>query len=279
MVRIVLDSSSDYLPEEFEEKQMEMVPFSVTFGSKTYQDGIDITRDEYFDMLIREDEFPTTSQPSPALFLEHFEAAKEAGDEVVCMTLAGALSGSYQSAMVAKDMAEYDDIYVIDPQNATAGIQMLANYACDLRDQGKSAAEITKEVEDLRSRVHLYFMVDTLDYLFQGGRLSRASFAAGKMMRIKPLLMLGDEGEIVVTDRCVGTNRALDTLVEHIKEKPLDDNFPFYSIYSAGIPNCEELEARLRSKGITVDERRQFGLTIGTHSGPGCAGVVFVTKE
>ncbi len=279
MVRIILDSSSDFLLDEFKEKNMEMVPYSVTFGSESYLDGIDITREEYFDKLIREDEFPSTATPSPGDYLEHFEAAKEAGDEVICITLAAALSGSYQSAMVAKEMSEYDEIYVIDAKTATAGTQQLANYACKLRDEGMSAAEIAKEVEQLRSRVHLYFMVDTLEYLFRGGRLSRTEALAGKMMRIKPLLMLGEEGEITVTDKCVGTARALDTLVDHIMEKPLDDNFPFYSIYSLGVPNYEKLEERLKKQGITIDDRRQFGMTIGTHAGPGCAGVVYVTKE
>ncbi len=279
MVRIILDSSSDFFPEEFKEKNMEMVPYMVTFGSQNYLDGIDISRNEFFDMLIREKEFPKTATPSPGDYLECFEAAKEAGDEVICITLAAVLSGSYQNAMLAKEMTEYDKIYVIDAKTATAGIQQLANYACKLRDQGLSGAEIAKEVEQLRSRVHIYFMVDSLEYLFRGGRLSRTEAMAGKMMHIKPLLMLGDEGEIAVADKCMGTSRALDVLVDFVREAPLDDHFPFYSVYSPETSNCEKLEELLKNQGITVDDRREFGLTIGTHTGPGCAGVVYITKE
>ncbi len=279
MVRFVMDTSCDFFPKQFKEKNIEMVPFSVSFGDETYRDGIDITRDEYFDKLIHSDVFPTTSQPSPGDYLEHFEAAKEAGDEVICITLALALSGSYQSALLAKDMCEYDKIWVVDPYTATGGIQILANQALAMRDEGKSAAEIVEMLEKLRTRTQLYFVVDTLEYLYKGGRLSRTEAVAGRMMRIKPLLKLGKEGEIIVTDRCVGTNRALDTLSEHIKEVPIDDNYPFYSIYSSGIPNCEKLEERLKQDGIHIDDRRQFGRTIGTHAGPGCAGCVYIATE
>ncbi len=279
MVRIILDSSSDFFPEEFKEKNMEMVPYMVTFGSENYLDGIDITREDYFARLIREKEFPTTATPSPGDYLERFEEAREAGDEVVCITLASVLSGSYQSAILAKEMAEYDKIHVIDARTATAGIQQLANYACKLRDQGMCADAITREVEQLRSRIHIYFMVDTLEYLFRGGRLSRTEAMAGKVMHIKPLLMLGEEGEIAVADKCMGTSRALDVLADLIREAPVDPEFPFYSVYSPDASNCEKLEERLKNLGITVDDRREFGLTIGTHTGPGCAGVAYVTKE
>ncbi len=279
MIRIVADSSMDFLPEECKERNIEMVSYSVTIDGRTYHDGVDITREEYYRQMIAWDGFPTTSQPSPGEYLEHFEAAKEAGDDVICFTLAAVLSGSYQSALLAAQMAEYDRIFVIDSKTATAGTQHMIVRACAMRDAGCTAEEIVEEMEHMYGRIRLYFMVDTLEYLYRGGRLSRIEAVSGRMMRIKPLLMLGTEGEILTSDKCVGTTRAMTTLCEHMQEFPPDPAYPIYSIYSADPTNCERLEQMMGEQGFPVEKRCEFGLTIGTHTGPGAAGVVYLLKE
>ena len=278
MIRILLDSSADFSAEEAKMRNMELVPINITFNDTNYRDGVDITKDEFYDMLIASEIFPMTAQPSPQDFLDIFEDAKEKGDQLIYLSLSSALSGTFQSATLAKNMAEYDEIYLVDTLSATRAIRLMAEYACKLREEGKDAATIAAELEEFKSRVVILAAVDTLEYLQKGGRLSKAAAAVGELANLKPIITVTQEGKIGVPGKALGRNKALSTLVKMITEKDIDTTFPIYSIYAVGEENTEKLEQKLGEEGIRVTKRLQLGPTIGCHVGPGAYGVIFVTK-
>lgn len=278
MIRIIVDSSADYGKEELEAKQLTLVSLTVNLDEKGYLDGVDITRDQLYEWLIESKGFPKTSQPSPDDFAKHFKDAKAAGDEVICILLSSALSGTCQSAHLAKNMADYDKIHIIDSLSATHVIRFLANKACKMRDAGNSAEEIVTTIEDLKGRAKVIAAVDTLEYLCRGGRVSRAAATIGNLANLKPIITVNPEGEVAVLAKCVGKNKSMSYIVNAMKEYELDEDYPIYSIYSYGIENCIALEAKVVSTGYTLHSRKQVGATIGCHVGPGAFGVLFVHK-
>ena len=278
MIRILIDSSADYTAEEAKQNNLELVSINITMGGKNYLDGADITRDEFYDLLVSSEDFPMTAQPSPQDFLDIFEDAKEKGDQLIYLSLSSGLSGTFQSATLAKNMAEYDEIYLVDTLSATRAIRLMAEYACKLREEGKDAATIAAVLEEFKSRVVIYSAVDTLEYLCKGGRLSKAAAAVGELANLKPIIHVTQEGKIAVPAKALGRNKALSTLVKLVSEKQIDTTFPIYSLYAVGEENTEKLEQKLGKEGIRVTKRLQVGSTIGCHIGPGAYGVVFVTK-
>lgn len=279
MIRILVDSSSDYTAAELETLQMELVPIHITLNGKDYRDGIDITKDELYQLLIETGEFPMTAQPSPQSLLDVFEDAKEKGDSLIYLSLSSGLSGTYQTALLAKDMAEYDEIYIVDTRSATRAIRILAEHACKLRAEGKDAAFIADALENLKSRVTIYAALDTLEYLYKGGRLNRAAAAVGELANLKPIVHVTQEGKMAVPAKALGRNKALASLIKLISEKGVDTDFPAYSIYAYGEENTEKLEQKLGAAGIEVTDRLQIGATIGSHVGPGAYGLIFVAKQ
>lgn len=278
MIRILVDSSSDYTNQELKELNMELVPITITIGGKSYRDGIDITKDELYNMLLESGEFPMTSQPSPQDFLDIFEDAKEKGDSLICLSLSSGLSGTFQSATLAKSMVEYDNIYLVDTLSATRAIRILAEYACKLRDENKDAATIAAELDNLKSRIVILAAVDTLEYLYKGGRLNKTTAAVGELANLKPIITVNQEGKMGVPGKCLGRNKAIATLTKMITERGIDTAFPAYSIYAYGEENTEKLEEKLHASGVSITKRLQIGATIGCHIGPGAYGLIFVQK-
>lgn len=279
MIRILLDSSADYSAQEAKEHGLELVSINITLGGKNYLDGVDITKDEFFELLTSTEEFPKTAQPSPQDYVDIFEDAKEKGDSIIYLALSSGLSGTFQSATLAKSMVEYDDIYLVDTLSATRAIRLMAEYACKLRDEGKDAATIAAELEEFKSRVVILAALDTLEYLSKGGRLNKAAAAVGELANLKPIITVTKEGTIGVPGKALGRNKAISTLIKMIGEHDIDTTFPIYSLYSLGEENTEKLEQKLGKEGIRVTKRLQLGATIGCHIGPGAYGVIFVTKK
>lgn len=278
MIRILIDSSADYSAQEAKEHNLELVPINITLDGKNYLDGIDLTKDEFYELLTSTEEFPKTAQPSPQDYVDLFEDAKEKGDSVVYLSLSSGLSGTFQSATLAKNMVEYDDIYLVDTLSATRAIRIMAEYACKLREEGDDAATIAAKLEEFKSRVVIYAALDTLEYLSKGGRLNKAAAAVGELANLKPIINVTPEGTIAVPGKALGRNKAISTLTKMITEKQIDTTFPIYSLYAVGEENTEKLEQKLGKEGVRVTKRLQVGSTIGCHIGPGAYGVVFVTK-
>lgn len=279
MIRILVDSASDYQLEELNQKNIDLISLKVTIGETTYLDGVNLDRNDFYRILEETGEFPKTSQPSPQEFLDIFEDVKKKGDEIVCILLSSELSGTYQSAVLAKDMADYDNIYLVDSLAASYTIKVMADYACRLRSEGFGAAQIAQKVETLKSRVKVLAALDTLEYLSRGGRISKTAAAIGDMANIKPIITLTTDGKVGILGKCLGKNKAICAIKKQLQELAVDNSFPVYSIYSFGTDNCANFEAKLALEGYHADARMQIGPTIGSHIGPEAFGIIFVTKD
>lgn len=275
-VRIVIDSTTD-LPESLS-KCFDIVPLSVHFGEEEYLDGVTISRRQFYEKLIESDVLPTTSQPTPAAFAQVYRKAEAAGEQVVVLTIAAKLSGTYQSATIAAENFP-GRVFIVDSGTATLGTAVLAELAWKLSRQGLSAEEIVAQLERERERVHLVAMLDTLEYLKKGGRLSRTAAFAGELLSIKPVISL-DSGEIVVRGKARGSRRGNNLLVREIEScGGVDFTRPVMLGYS-GLSD-ELLRKYIEDSAYlwkgNVDELKttQIGSVIGTHAGPGAIAVAF----
>lgn len=276
MIKIMVDSSADCKSTDgiFDY----LVPITVSLDGKEYRDGIDLDGDTFYDLLTKTDDFPKTSQPSPADFAEIFGQVKASGDEVIYFALSSGVSGTYQSACIAKTMVEYDGIYIIDTKAATHMVRIMAEYAEGLIADGVSAREIVDKCEQLKSKVKILVGVETLEFLRRGGRLSNASAFVGTLANIKPIITVTEEGKVEAVGKALGVTRAMQFICDKLKNAEPDEAFPVYSLYTCGTENTEKLEAKLSSMDVSVTDRLQLGSTIGTHVGPGLYGICYVIK-
>ena len=277
MIRFLLDTSSDFTVEEVKAKGMDLVPLHITLGEADYKDAYDLTKDAFYELLTTGEEFPKTSQPTPQDFVDAFEEAKEKGDELICILLSSRLSGTFQSATLAKSIVEYDNIHLVDSLGATHMIRIMAEYGQELADAGKSAKEIVEALEEMKSKIKVLAVVDTLEYLCKGGRVSKTTAAIGEAAKVKPMITVAN-GEVAVIGKSLGKNKAIGNLLKALGECEVDERFPIYAVSTLGTENCEVFEKRLTDAGYSFKERLQIGATIGTHVGPGVFGMIFVTK-
>ena len=278
MIRILVDSSSDYTMEEIKEQEFSFVPLNILISGKSYRDVVDLIPDDFYKLLISSKDFPKTSQPSPQDFAEIFEDVKAKGDEIICILLSSALSGTCQSAHLAKDMVDYDGIHIIDSLAATAMIKFMGNHAAKLVKEGLSAQEIVQKIEAMKGKIKVVAGLDTLENLCKGGRLSKASATIGELANLKPIITVTEEGKVSVIGKCLGKNKALNFILKYLENSERDMSFPLYTLYSFGTENTEKLEERLTKEGISYDERVQLGSTIGAHIGPGAFAILYVIK-
>ena len=279
-IRIITDSAADFSPAELEQLRITCVPMQVVFGEDSYTDGQTLTPEIFWQRLTA-GENPKTSQPSPDAFLSVFEEAKAAGDEVICITIAAVLSGTLQSAMIAREMADYASIHVIDSLKAAIAQKMLVLHACRLRDEGQlTAAQIAQALSDLRPRIRLFACLDTLEYLARGGRIPKAAASLGTMVRFKPLVTLSEDGHVELAGKGIGMHRATDAVIRLVEGCEIDRSFPIIPIYSHTPENCLAFVRKLNAAGIACEEDgiMPIGATISTHIGPGAFGLVFVEK-
>jgi len=278
-VTILTDSTSDISPQEAARRGLKMVSLRVAFGDTVYRDNVDITHEEFYEKLTQSVALPTTSQPTPEDFLSHFEEARDKGDQLVCLLLSGRLSGTVQSALIAKDLCGYDDIYVVDSLQAVIGLRALVDLACILRDEGRSAAEIAAELESARQRMRMFAVVDTLEYLHKGGRLPAAAAVAGTLLKVKPLITLQD-GSLSVIGKAMGSKAALKQLTETLgDELNADPRLPIYFGYTCTHDICDRFRALVEEKyHPDRTEIHSVGAVIGTHLGPGASVVGFLEQ-
>ena len=275
MIKILVDSSADC---KLQDGIVDLiVPISVNIDGKEYKSGIDLTSDGFYELLQTAKEFPRTAQPSPQSFIDVFEQVKQDGDQLIYLCLSSCLSGTYQGALIAKEMVDYDNVYIIDTQGVTHMITLLAQYARNLVNDGYTAGEIVDKCEELKGKIKVYAGVDTLEYLYKGGRLSRAGAAVGGIAGIKPIVTVQD-GRVEIVAKSIGNIRAMNTLLEKVKSHKINTDFPIYPMYTSGIENCKVLEQKLKENGYDIEERLQIGSTIGAHIGPGVYAVLFVEQ-
>lgn len=276
-VRIITDSSADLTPEEIRALGIEVVPMTVRFGDRAYLDGVDLSKAEFYRLLTEGRDDPATAQPSPEDYLTRFRAVKEAGDQAVVLTISGKLSGTLQSALIARELCGYGDIHIVDSLSASAGVHLLAEQACALRNQGVPAEEIVRALEELRSRVRIFALVDTLEYLHRGGRLSNLQAGIGTVTKLKPVISVR-EGAVLVVGKAFGTAAAMKQLLKFLSQHPVDDSFPAYALYSDDESRVDDFIPRLGELELLPREVRRcsIGPTIGAHIGPGAVGMAYI---
>ncbi len=273
--RIIVDSTADLAAEL--KNRVHTVPMTVTFGDEEFIDGITIDHKTFYEKLIESDVLPKTSQATPDAFAKEFEKAKEAGEAAVVLTISSKLSGTYQSAMIAAD--DYENIFVVDAGSVAMGNGILAEYALQLLDEGKSAVEIAAALEDAKKKIVVVALVDTLEYLKKGGRVSKAVAFAGGILNIKPVLSVID-GEINILGKARGSKMGNNLLVQEIsKAGGIDFSKPVLLGYS-GISDALLLKYIEDSRHIWEGNLPQVryttvGSVIGTHAGPGAVVVAF----
>ena len=281
MVRIITDSGADFEAWELEKMNITCIPLVVMFGETEYRENVNLSKPEFYELLAASKNLPKTSQASPQILLDLFEEAKAAGDEAIYICLSSAISGTYQSALMTKQMAGDDGLYVLDSRIATGGERMLVEYVVKLRDEGKSAAEIMEKAERIRSRITLYACMDTLENLYRGGRISQTAYTLGTMAQIKPIIHFNEAGQVTVPAKAMGMKKGADHLCKLVEKYPPDDNYPFYVMYTSKRSGGEMLAERFRAMGFDIPDERiiQVGAAIGTHIGINAIGFVYIAKE
>lgn len=280
MIRFVTDSAADLTPREREAEGLVIVPMAITFeDDKTIEDDGSMSRDEFYEKLAGCSKLPRTSQPSPESFMNAFRDARDAGDEVVAITISQALSGTYQCAVLAAEDVG-GEVHIVDSRAATQCEAILVREALRLRDEGCCAAEIAAALNELRERVRITAVVDSLHHLHKGGRLPAAVAIMGGALGIKPVVALQD-GKIKMLDKGRGRPGALVALFKQIEKLGgIDPAYGYTMVYTDDrrltAPIHHYLHDTMHLTGARI---AQVGPTIGTHIGPGAVGVAFVARQ
>ena len=279
MVRIVTDSSSNITPEEAEELGVTVIPLTVIFGSDELRDGVDITAEAFYDRLARDKNHPHTSQINTAQFEEIFRDAQAKGEKLILLPISAALSGTHAAAVKAKENVGYDGIYVYDTRTTTVMLKMLVLEARRLAD--REPEEIIAALDDLRSRTELYAMVDTLEYLWKGGRMARGTAMLGGLFRVKPIITIKSDGSLDVVATALGTRSAIKNLRKFVNPETIDPDVPVYYIYTVNKDNCERLinEVHPDRHDEYLSDATNICPVIGVHIGPGAVGICFARKK
>lgn len=279
MVRLITDSSADLEPREYEQLNITCIPLTVSFADREYQENVDLSKDQFYDLLAS-GEYPKTSQPSPQLLLDLFEQAKEAGDEALYISISGGISGTYQTACATRELAEYDGCYVLDSKNATGGLRLILEYAAKLRDAGKSAEEIMEGIRSIQNKVVLYACMDTLEYLYRGGRISQTVYKLGTLAQVKPIIRVTEEGTIEVPAKAMGMRKGMDWLSKRVEERKPSKAHNFYAMYTGDRSNGVLLAEKFRAMGYDIPDEKiiNVGAAIGSHVGPNACGMVYIAE-
>jgi DegV family protein with EDD domain len=278
MVRIITDSTSDISRKSAAEMNITVVPLTVTFGGASYRDGIDMTIDEFYEKLAAADKLPHTSQVNPDVFEDLFRKTVDQGDEIVGIFISAEMSGTCQSAMIARDHVGSDKIHVVDSRITTIALAVLVRTAVRLRDEGKSAEEIAAILTALTKRVRLLAVVSTLKYLKMGGRISGATAFVGGILGISPVVTVKD-GHVESVGKVRGRKAGLHHMLDLIRREPIDPDYPVAFGHSKAPDGLAECVSFFRRQfEIPQYFTSGIGMTVGTHVGPGAIGIAYIAK-
>lgn len=281
-VKIIVDSACDLLQEEAAALGVRVLPMKTRFGAEEYLDGVTLTNRQFYEKLIETEELPATSQITPAEYAEAFCEACRESDTVLCITISQKLSGSFQSAVIAaEDFA--GRVWVLDSENVSVGEQLLVRYAVQKAEEGLSAPEIAACLEKQRRRIRLIALLDTLEYLKRGGRISKTAALAGALLSIKPVIAIED-GAVTMLGKARGSKNGNNMLIEQVRlAGGIDFSMPYMLAYS-GLSDQLLKKYVADSAGLYEGYAQELpvcliGSTIGTHAGPGAIAVAFFAPE
>ena len=275
-IKIITDSTLDLPAELIREKDIEVLPLLINFGEESYLDGIEITTKEMIDKIDATGVLPTTAQVTPNRFEESFKKYLDEGYKIVALTLSSDMSGTYQSACIAKDMLESDDIIVIDSRNVTSGLGLLVLKACQFRDKGLGIKEIEEGILKAIPKVKCSLNFESLENLVRGGRLSKTAGTIGSVLGLRLILEIKD-GKMSVKDKVRGSKKALKKLVSDFESADVDFDSPIVLLELLNEDVYQGLKIYFQEKNINYIDAK-VGCTVGIHSGIKPCGIFFFEK-
>ena len=277
-IRIITDSAADVAAAYRD--RIRTVPLLVSFGDEEYLDGVTLSRDDFYNKLESGSVMPKTGQATPPAFEEVFSEVESAGDAAIVITVSAFLSGTYQSACIAAE--DHPNIRVVDSRSVTIGQGILAEYACRRVGEGAGLDELAAELEQKRDEICVMAMLDTLEYLKKGGRISKTAAFAADILNIRPVLTI-EEGQIIMLGKARGTKKANNILTQKAEQEGIDFSRPVLLGYSglsdALLQEYVESSKKLWEGKTSKLDQTQLSSIIGTHAGPGAVAVAFFTKN
>ncbi|MEI7885685.1 MAG: DegV family protein [Clostridia bacterium] len=276
-VKIITDSTSDLTIQEAEALGVKIVPLKVNFGSEEFIDKFTISNEEFFDRLGKTDVMPTTTLVNVGEFIVAFNESPD--DEIVCILLAASFSGTLQSAVIAKENVARDNIYIVDSETVSVSLWALVQVAVKMRDAGKNAKEIVAAIDELKKKIVLLSVFDTLKYLVKGGRLSGVAGFVGELIKLKPIVRVKNS-KVENIGKTRGIKAGMEFILKTMEEDfQLDESMPIYFGHTMAAEDAEVLKARVAEKHpIIGGQLISIGSVVGTHAGSGAIAVVFFNK-
>ena len=275
-IKIITDSTLDLPLDLIREKNIEVLPLLINFGEESYLDGVEINTKEMLEKIKKDNVLPTTAQVTPNRFEEVFKKYLDEGYKIVTLVLSSEMSGTYQSACIAKNMLETDDIVVIDSRNVTSGLGILALKACEFRDNGDSIFEIEEKIKNIIPKVKSSLSFESLENLVRGGRLSKTAGTIGSVLGLRLILEVKD-GQMAVKDKVRGSKKALKKVISDFESANVDFDSPIVIDEILNDEIFEGLKKYCEEKNINY-VHGIVGCTVGIHSGVGACGFFFVEK-
>jgi len=277
-IKIVTDSTSDIPRALQEELGITIVPLTVHFGNEEYIDGVNLPPALFYEKLAKADKLPTTSQIPVGKFMEVFDELSKNGDEVLGIFISSKLSGTFQSALIAKQTLYSRKIQVVDSLTTTFALYLLVQQAVQMRDSGATLKEIVNYLENIKTKMTILAVIDNLTYLQKGGRLSTAGAAIGTLLKVKPLITVKD-GSVQMVHKVRGIKKAYEWMIE--QASTLQDKLQ--QAIACGSSNSPEMLSEFvtlaREKlDMTHVLKVDIGIIVGTHAGPGCVGIAFIAR-
>ena len=275
-IKIITDSTLDLPSDIVKEKDIEVLPLLINFGEESYLDGVEINTKEMLDRIERENVLPTTAQVTPNRFEEVFKKYLDEGYKIVTLVLSSEMSGTYQSACIAKNMLDSDDIVVIDSRNVTSGLGVLVLKACEFRDNGDNIFEIEEKIKNIIPIVKSSLSFESLENLVRGGRLSKTAGAIGSVLGLRLILEVKD-GQMAVKDKVRGSKKALKKVISDFENGNVDTNSPIVLLEILNEEIYSGLKKYFEENNINYIDAK-VGCTVGIHSGTRACGIFFVEK-
>lgn len=275
-IKIITDSTADLSNDIYNKYDIEVLPLLINFEEKSYLDGVEINPKMVFEKIEKEGILPTTAQVIPNRFMESYKKYLDEGYKIISIHMSSAMSGTYQSACIAKEILESNDIVVIDSQNVTAALGILVLKAAKLRDKGYDIIQIENELNNIKKNVKLSVCFESLEYLVRGGRISKTAGIVGGILGIKLVLDIKD-GLMSVKDKIRGTKKAINKIIDDLENSNLDEEVPVILIDVDNVEIKEALKKYMIENNVDFIEC-SVGSTVSIHSGPHCCGLLFLAK-
>lgn len=278
-VKIVGATSAGISPEAAQQLDLTIVPLRVNFGTETLRDAVDISPEAFLDRLVASKQFPTTSQPPAGDFMTVFQKIRAAGDDALCVLLSNKLSGTVMSANAAKEQLQDEHVHVFDTLNVSVGEAILVTEAARMAQAGKTVPEIVQRLEFMRDRVRLYFVVDTLEYLAKGGRVSNAQAFIGTVLQMKPILKV-ENGLVEGAERIRTTSKAHARLRNIVEEGMRGkSNVQVAVMYTTIKDKAQKLADDIRADYHLPDVPvYNISPAVSAHTGPRALGAAFYAE-